>query len=388
MTRDLRLVALSLLIWGFGEGMFIYFQPIYLHQLGADPVQIGGILGLAAAGMLVSHLPAGALADHVGRKSMMVAAWVIAAIAAGLMALARGLPLFVAGLVLYSVTVFVMSPMSSYITQAGGDWSPARALTTVSAGFSAGMILGPVLGGQLAEQFGLRSVYAIATGTFVISTVLILFIRPQPIEAAHEGHRYRALLANRRFGGLLILVFLVNLGMYLPWPLTPNFLQEVRHVTVGQIGVLGAFTGLGVVVFNLALGHLPAKRGMLIAQALVGGAVVALWVGVGFPWYAAAYFLFAGYRTARSLITATIHALVSPAEIGLAFGANETVAAASLMVAAPIAGLLFDRQPGLPYPVGAGLIVFGLLLSAAFVPHTQAELEPEPPSERGVVGGI
>ena len=388
MTRDLRLVALSLLIWGFGEGMFIYFQPIYLRQLGADPVAIGGILGLAAAGMLVSHLPAGALADHVGRKSTMVVAWVIATVAAGMMALARGLPLFVAGLVLYSVTVFVMSPMSSYITQARGSWSPARALTTVTAGFSAGAILGPVLGGQLAEQFGLRSVYAIATGTFVISTVLVMFIQPQPIEAAHDGHRYRALLANRRFGGLLILVFLVNLGMYLPWPLTPNFLQEVRHVTVGQIGVLGAFTGLGVVVFNLALGHLPAKRGMLIAQALVGGAVVALWVGVGFPWYAAAYFLFAGYRTARSLITATIHALVSPAEIGLAFGANETVAAASLMVAAPIAGLLFDRQPGLPYPVGAGLIVFGLLLSAAFVPHTQAELEPEPPSERGVVGGI
>ena len=388
MTRDLRLVALSLLIWGFGEGMFIYFQPIYLRQLGADPVAIGGILGLAAAGMLVSHLPAGALADHIGRKTIMVASWVIALLATAMMALARGLPLFVAGLVLYSFTVFVMSPLSSYITQARGAWSPARSLTTVTAGFSAGMILGPVIGGQLAEQYGLRSVYSLAAGVFVVSTVLIVLVRPQPIEAAHDGHRYRELLANRRFGRLLILVFLVNLGMYLAWPLTPNYLQDVRQVTVGQIGLLGAFTGLGVVVFNLALGHLPAKRGILIAQALVGGAVVSLWFGVGFPWYAAAYFLFAGYRTARSLITATIHALVSPAEIGLAFGANETVAAASLMVAAPIAGLLFDRQPGLPYPVGAGLIVFGLLLSAAFVPHTQAELEPEPPSERGVVGGI
>ena len=388
MTRDLRLVALSLLIWGFGEGMFIFFQPIYLRQLGADPVAIGGILGLAAAGMLVSHLPAGALADHVGRKSLMVAAWVIATIAAGLMALARGLPLFVAGLVLYSTTVFVMSPMSSYVTQARGSWSPARALTTVTAAFSAGAILGPVIGGQLGEQFGLRSVYGLATGIFVLSTLLIVLIRPQPVEPAHEGHRYRALLANRRFGGFLILVFLVNFGMYLPWPLTPNFLHEVRQVTVSQIGLLGAFTGLGVVMFNLALAHLPAKRGLLIAQALVGGAVVALWVGVGFPWYAAAYLLFAGYRTARSLITATVHALVNPAEIGLAFGANETLAAASLMAAAPVAGLLYARQPGLPYPVGAGLIVLGLLLSAAFAPHTQAELEPEPPSERGVVGGV
>ena len=69
INRDLRLIALSLLIWGFGEGMFIYFQPVYLHELGADPVQIGGILGLAALGMLVSHIPAGALADPSGAKA-------------------------------------------------------------------------------------------------------------------------------------------------------------------------------------------------------------------------------------------------------------------------------------------------------------------------------
>ena len=388
MTRDLRLIALSLVIWGFGEGMFIYFQPVYLRQLGADPVQIGGILGLAALGMLISHIPAGALADHVGRKSLIVASWVLGMVASGMMALARGLPLFVAGLVLYSFTVFVLSPMSSYITQARGDWSPARSLTTVTAGFSAGAILGPVIGGQMGEQFGLRSVYAVATGIFVVSTLLLVLIRPQPIDPAHDGHRYRALFGNRRLGGFLVLVFIVNFAMYLPWPLTPNYLQEVHAVSLGQIGLLGAFTGLGVVVFNLGLGHLPAKRGLLIGQALVAGAALALWRGQGFGWYAAGYFLFAGYRTARSLITATIHGLVSPAELGLAFGASETVAAASLMTAAPVAGLLFARQAALPFPVGVGLILFGLLVSAAFAPKTQVGIEPEPPSERGVVGGV
>ena len=35
MTRDLILVALSRFPWGLGEGIF--FQPIYLRQLGADP---------------------------------------------------------------------------------------------------------------------------------------------------------------------------------------------------------------------------------------------------------------------------------------------------------------------------------------------------------------
>ena len=47
----------------------------------------------------------------------MVVSWILGLVASGMMALARGLPLFVAGLVLYSITVFVMSPMSSYITK-------------------------------------------------------------------------------------------------------------------------------------------------------------------------------------------------------------------------------------------------------------------------------
>jgi predicted MFS family arabinose efflux permease len=388
MTRDLRLVALSLLIWGFGEGMFIYFQPLYLGELGADPAQIGGILGLAAFGMMTSHLPAGALADHFGRKTLMVASWVTGAVAAGVMALARSLPLFVIGLVLYSFTVFVMSPMSAYITQARGEWTAARALTTVSAGFSAGSILGPVVGGQWAEQFGLRSVYSMATGICVVSTLLILLIRPQPVEPAHDGHRYQALLGNRRLGGFLALVFLINFALYLAWPLTPNYLQDVHAISVSQVGVLGAFTGFGVVVFNMALGRIPAKRGLLIGQALVAGAALALWKGQGLGLFAVGYFLFAGFRTSRSLITATIHGLVSPAELGLAFGASEAVAAASMMAAAPAAGLLYARSPEAPYPVGIGLIALAVLECAAFAPRAQVEIKPESPGERGIVGGV
>jgi hypothetical protein len=29
MSRNLILIALSLVTWGIGEGMFIYFEPLY-----------------------------------------------------------------------------------------------------------------------------------------------------------------------------------------------------------------------------------------------------------------------------------------------------------------------------------------------------------------------
>jgi hypothetical protein len=36
MKRDLILVAIAMFAWGLGEGMFLYFQPLYLEELGAN----------------------------------------------------------------------------------------------------------------------------------------------------------------------------------------------------------------------------------------------------------------------------------------------------------------------------------------------------------------
>jgi len=376
MTRDLRLVALALAIWGVGEGMFVYFQPLYIQQLGASPLQIGAILGAAGVAMAVAHIPAGALADHIGRKQLMVTSWVVGTVAGVLMFQARTLPIFIVGLLLYWLTTFVMSPMSSYITAARGTWSVARALTTVSAGFSLGAVIGPLVGGQLAEAFGLRSVYGVAVSLFVLSTALILFLRPQPIEAHDGPSRYRALLGRAGFMRFLALAFAVALAMYLSWPLTPNFLQDVRHVSIGQIGLLGSFNALGATLFGLVLGRFPPRRGYLITQAITGLAVLLLWRGLGIPWLALGYFMAGGFRTARSLVSAQVQGLVLPSEMGLAYGIAETVQSGAWIAAPTLAGLLYTRDPGLMYPVGLGMLAVTFAFAARFAPHAAAATPP------------
>ncbi len=369
MTRDLRLVALSLFIWGVGEGMFFYFQPLYLQQLGADPLQIGAILGVAGFAMAIAHIPAGALADHIGRKGVMVTSWTLGLITTWMMFLSPSLPLFVAGLVLYTGTAFVASPLWSYVTAARGTWDVTRALTTVSAFFNSGGILGPLLGGQLAERFGLRMVYGIAAIFLIVSTVLIFLIHPQATEPSPSGSRYQALLNRRPYLGFLALAFAVGFAMYLFWPLTPNYLQLTRAVSVGQIGVFAAFFSLGVVVLNLTLGRIPARPAFLIVQAVVGLAALSLWLGTGAPWFAVGYFLAGGLRTVRSLVTAQIQALVHRAEMGLAYGLAETVQGFALMASPPLAGYLYSLDPSLPYPVGVVLIGAMLLMSARLAPR-------------------
>ena len=80
MDRDLLLVTISLFTWGLGEGLFIYFQPIYLQQLGADPIAIGAILGGMGITMTVVHIPAGLISDRFGRRPIMWLSWILGAL--------------------------------------------------------------------------------------------------------------------------------------------------------------------------------------------------------------------------------------------------------------------------------------------------------------------
>ena len=370
MSRDLLLIALSLLTWGVGEGMFFYIQPLYLEALGASPQGIGNIIGAVGLAMTVAHIPAGFLADRLGRRPLMWAAWLVGLSAAWVMALAASLPLFVAGLLLYSGTAFVASPMNSYVTAARGRMSVGRALTIVSASYNVGAIVGPALGGWIGEQYGFQRVYLFSAGVFVVSTLIILLIRAQPVDRPAQQAEPSRFSLDRRYLAYLGIVFLATLATYLPQPLSPNYLQSVHALTVAQIGQLGSIASLGIVVLSLTLGHLPARLGFLLGQATVAMFALALWQGTGMPVFIVGYFLVGGYRVARLLAAAQTRQLVHVANMGLAYGILEAVAASATILAPPLAGYLYTRQPTLMYTLAMGLIGASLLVGAAFAPQS------------------
>ncbi len=376
MTRDLRLVSASLLLWGLGEGMFMYFLAIYLESLGATPVQIGGILGIAGAALAVTHLPAGALSDVVSRRAMMIFSWALATVAAFLMFAADTLTLFSIGLVIYYMSSFVMAPLSSYIASGRGEWSAARTLTTVYAGYSVGAIVGPLLGGLLAPRLGVRPLFGIAGLIFIFSTLMIFLIRAQPREASEPGQRYRGLLRNGRLARFLPLAFLALFAMYLSWPLTPNYLQTTHGVTLAALGAFGSFNALGVVVLNLSLGRRAPGLALGLSQLLVGVSVLIFWRATALPAFALAYFLAGAFRSARSLMIATVDGFVGRAELGVAFGLMETVGALVIICAPPLAGVLYEIRPDLPYPVSLALILFALATTAIYVRRTHPAVVP------------
>ncbi len=370
MTRDLILLAAALFTWGVGEGMFFLFQPLYLQDLGANPQMIGNILGAVGIAMTVAHLPAGYLADRIGRRPLLYLAWGLGTLATWVMALAPSLPWFTVGTVLYGLTSFVMVPMYSYITAARGKLSIGRAITLMTAAFSLGSVIGPIIGGQIGEKIGLHRTFLVAAFIFIFSTLIVLSIRAQPVEETatqKDGNALRTVLTPR-YLRYLALIFVVMFALYLPQPLSQNYLQDVHHLGPAQIGGVIAMRNLGVVVFNLLLGQINARVGFLLAQGAMALFGLALWQGTSLPWYMGAYFLMGSYQTARSLASAQARPLVSPEVMGIAYGFVETAASLAIILAPPLAGYLYARDPVSIYPIGLVAILVGLLLTVFFSP--------------------
>ena len=369
MSRALLLLAGALFTWGIGEGIFFYFQPLYLAELGADPLQIGVILGGVGMVMTLVHIPAGYLADKIGRRPLLRMAWGGGLFASGLMALANALPLFVAGLVLYSMTTFVAAPLNSYVTAARGKWSVGRVLTLISATFSLGMVVGPLLGGWLGEHYGLHFLYIVSVIIFVFSTTFIFALPPQPLHDSAAHFSSKNLLKNKEYLSFLALLFFVIFALYLPQPLTQNFLQEERGLSLTQIGFLGALGALGNVTLNLIFGQMKTRTGFLLGQLATAFFALFIWRGTEMVFFSIGYFLLGGYRAARSLAAAHVNSLIDDAQMGLAYGVTETVSAFPLILAPPLAGYLYSTAPASPLPFGLLLISVGIVLTLIFFPR-------------------
>jgi MFS family permease len=375
MNLSLIMIAISLFTWGIGEGMFLYFQPIYLHQLGANTMTIAMVFSAFGAAMMVTHIPAGFLSDKIGRRPLLIAAWLFGLVAIWFMALAGNLNLFIVGMVMYGLTAFVSSPLYSYITAARGKFSPARVMTLTSAAFNLGAILGPVSGGWIADHYGLRTIYFVAGSIIAVSTVLIFFLPGQPRDHHDPALPPTKLLLNSRFMSLVSLGFISILVMYMPQPLTPNFLEINRGLTLGMVGMLGSIGSIGTVVFNLLLGQINARLGFFIAQAAVGLFAFLLWRGNNIIWYSLGYFMLGGFRAARMMIFAQIRPLVHPAQMGMAFGISEALNSLATILAPLLAGWLYTYDPLNMYKVAFLLICISILLSIRFTPH--GEIDPK-----------
>lgn len=375
MNRNLFFIAVALLLWGLGEGMFFNFVPIRLESdFLLSKQQIGLALGAFGFFMAITHIPGGHLADRIGRRPLLVSAWALGVVSTLTMGIAKSLPLYLVGLSLYGITAFVASPLGSYVTAARGKWEVGTALSLTTATFNMGMALGPVSGGWIAENYGMRSSYLVAFGVFVISFLFMVFIEAQPIDKHDPEAPPQSLVSNLRFMNFLMIFAFAVFALYLSQPLTPNFLKGVRELSLTETGWVFSAGALGNSLLALGVSRFNPRYGFLIAQFLVALFAVLMWSGTGLPVFMLAYFLLGGFRAARPMAMAQARGLVHESQMGLTYGTMETVSAVIFIIAPPIAGYIFERDPFIIYPLAIGLIILSILISYFFSPR-QTQIE-------------
>ena len=366
-------VAFALFFWGVGEGMFFNFVPIRLEsEFFLSKQQVGFALGAFGFFMAITHLPGGHLADRIGRRPLLITAWLLGMVSTLTMGLAKGLPVYLIGLFGYGLTAFVSSPLSSYVTAARGKWEVGTVLSLTSAMFNLGMALGPVTGGLIAEHFGMRFSYLIASGLFFLSTLGLVFIKPQPLDRHDPAAPPPNLFGNTRFINFLAIYAFAMFALYLSQPLTPNFLEGVRELSLSETGWVFSAGALGNSVLTFLFSRINPRRGFMFAHILVASFAALMWQGLGLPIFMLGYFLLGGFRAARPMALAMARDLVHDSQMGISYGATETVSAIIFIVSAPVAGFIFDRDPFLVYPLAIGLIIVSIFISYFFAPRTLA----------------
>lgn len=370
MNRNLFFIAAALLLWGFGEGMFYSFVPIYLDvQFHLSEYQIGLVLGAFGFSSAITHIPAGQMSDRIGRRPLLIIAWLLGLFSTAVMGSALALPLFLIGLFGYGLTAFVSSPLSSYVTAARGELSVGMVLSLTTATFGLGMVLGPVTGGWIGDHYGMRMSFWVAAAVFVWSSLFIFFIGKQPIDHHDPESPPPSLLNNSRFVILMAVLAFAIFAMYLAVPLTPNFLNGVRGLSLSQTGWIFAAGALGNSLMSVLFSIAEPRKGFLLAQALVILFALLIWKGTTLPVFVLGYFLLGGFRAGRPMAMAQARELVHVSQMGIMYGIMETIGAIVFIVTPPLAGFLYERDPMMVYPLAIVLIVISIVVSYFFMPR-------------------
>ena len=250
------------------------------------------------AAKAVTNLAAGALADRIGRRRLLIAGWAVALPVPLLIAVAPSWGWIVAANVLLGVNQGLAWSMTVVMKiDLVGPRRRGLALGLNEAAGYVGVALTAALTGWLAAEYAARDVLVVAGAVIALAAVAtsILFVRDTAAHVALEQRRHVGSGA-RRTAPTLRTAFadatwrtpalracsqaglVNNLNDALAWGLVPLFLAA-HGASVGQVGLVAAIYpavwGFGQIATGHASDHVGRKP-LIVAGMLLQAAALAL----------------------------------------------------------------------------------------------------------------
>jgi len=310
--RDFRRFYAAQLVALVGGWMQTVAQAWLVLQLTDSPFKLGLISTLQFSPILMFSLVAGAVADRLPKRGLLVTTQTTLACQALLLGalVSTGRVQYghvaVLGLVLGFANVVDQPARQSFVMEMVGKGDVANAVALNSAAFNAARIVGPAVAGVLIARVGVGHVFFINSVSFVgvILTLLRLEARGLParegratmLEEIVEGLRYarrtpRLLLAL----GLVLTVslFVFNFTVYVPL-----LARTVLGLGAEGFGFLMASLGVGAVAGALTVGGFGSREPELGRMFLSAAVAFAALLGLGLSrhvWTAAPLLFVTGY---------------------------------------------------------------------------------------------
>ena len=270
-----------------GGWMQTVAQSWLVLQLTSSPLLLGLIGTLQFAPVTVFSLVAGAAADRLPKRALLIFTQTILAGQALTLAVLvlTGLVQYwhvaVLGLVLGFANVLDMPARQSFVMELVGRDDVINAVALNSAGFNTARIVGPAVAGLVIGGFGLVPAFVANSVGFVVVIVTLLTLRTHGRPAGPRGPMVAEIVEGLRYARRtprimlsLGLLFVVSLCVFNFTVYVPLLVRDVLRLGPEGFGFLMAALGVGAVAGALTLGSLGSHEPPI--PTLFGAAAVAL----------------------------------------------------------------------------------------------------------------
>lgn len=367
----------NLFIAFLGIGLVIPILPTIMNEFKISGSVVGYLTAAFALTQLIVSPFAGKAADRFGRKIMIVLGLFIFALSELLFAVGQSIEVLFLSRILGGISgAFIMPAVTAFIADITTFETRSKALGYMSAAISTGFIIGPGIGGFLAE-FGTRIPFFAAAILGCVAGFLSLValkepIRQQNVNESTETEKTNSLrkLLMPIFLIPFSLIFISSFGLASFESFFSLFVDKKFNFTPFDIAI--AITGggiMGALVQVMLFDRLTRKIGEInvTRYSLIFSVILVFLVTVVNDYLSimlVSFFAFVGFDLIRPALT-TYLSKIAGDDQGFVGGLNSMFTSLANVIGPIIGGLLYDVNINYPYYFATVLLIIGSI--TAFV---------------------
>ncbi|TFH08254.1 MAG: MFS transporter [Candidatus Thorarchaeota archaeon] len=382
------MLAISLSILQVGFGIIIPIFPYYISSLGMAGIELGVLAASFALTRIIFAGPIGNLSDRVGRKPIMIISLLGFAFSNIVYAYAYDVIVMIsARAVEGAISAGFFPAANAFISDVTTKENRGTAMGYLSMGNMVGFVVGPALGGFLAQFLGIRMPFILAAAATLVTMIFVFILVKEPVrrtvKEAMPKVPIREVFGRARacYGALGIAMFA---NMFAMGILEVAFmLDAVINIGVQpyEIGIFFGILGITMAIGNIGFGKLSDIRGrkcVIVIVAFIGALSLVMFMFAQdvIALFVAGVVLSIGMSMRGPAIQALIADVTDPNAYGAVMGAFGAVSNSAYTVSPLIGGWIFDDtgSAALSLLIAAGVSVAGGVVAGVFLPSDASEV--------------